>query len=179
MRNWEANMNVSRAHAAACRVFVTAGLVLALMPLGAQAQILKCVSKDGRIEFASNCPPGTRQQDTGVSSKPAPAPAATPAKDGAKDAPGAPKSLADREAEFRKRQADQKEADSKSAQKAAEDADRQRSCQSAQSTLQALKNRQRMFRTDPKTGERAAFEEADYQREQSYAERMVAENCKT
>jgi hypothetical protein len=160
-----------------------AGLMLTGGALSAQAQIMKCVGKDGRIEFAQNCPPGTKQQDTGVSSRPAPAPAPAADKgDGKSDAKadgkGAPKSLADRDAEFRKRQAEQKAADEKAAQAKADTAERQRTCQAAQGQLIALKNRQRMFRTDPNTGERIVYEDADYQREQAVAERVAAENCK-
>jgi type IV secretory pathway VirB10-like protein len=160
-------------------LIVIAGLMLAGAPLTAQAQIVKCIGKDGRIEFAANCPPGTKQQDAGVNIRPAPAPAPAASKEGAKDGPGAPKSLADRDAEFRKRQTDQKEAESKAAQKTADDAERVRACNSAKSNLQALKDRQRMFRNDPKTGERVMFEEADFQRELPVTERLVAENCKT
>lgn len=149
--------------------------------LGAQAQIVKCVGKDGRVEFTANCPPGTQQQPTSVSGKTAPPPAPTAAKDAAKDSKdkAAPKSLADRDAEFRKRLADQKDAEEKAAQKTASEAERQRACQSAQSNLQALKSRQRLYRTDPKTGERVFYEEADYQRELPLTERNVAEYCKS
>jgi type IV secretory pathway VirB10-like protein len=175
---------MQEAHMKIANLIVT-GLMLAGGTLSAHAQILKCVGKDGRIEFAQNCPPGTKQQDAGVRSSPAPAPAAksdvkSDAKVDAKaDAKGAaPKSLADRDAEFRKRQAEQKEADSKSAQAKAEETERQRVCQAAQSNLRALKDRQRMYRSDPKTGERVVFEEADYVREQGVAERVAAENCK-
>lgn len=165
-------------------VLAMATLLLAAASQAAHAQILKCVGKDGKVEFASICPPGTQQQSTGVSSKPAAAPAPAAAKDGVKDAKDtkdstAPKSLADRDAEFRKRQAEQKAAEEKAAQKTAQEDERQRACQSAQATLQALKNRQRMVRSDPKTGERVFFEEADYQRELSVTERQVAQYCKS
>ena len=162
---------------------IIAALSLAAAAIGAQAQIMKCVGKDGKIEFASSCPSGTKQLDTGVGSKPAagaaPAPAAkSDGKDGDKDKSAAPKSLADRDAEFRKRQAEQKAAETKAAQKTTETEDQQRACRSAQANLQALKNRQRMFSTDPRTGERVVFEEADYQRETAITERLAAENCK-
>lgn len=173
-----------------------AGLLTATGISTAQAQILKCVGKDGRVEFAQSCPPGTKQQDTGVTSRPAPAAKAIDAKSDAKaDAKGdaksdakadakadtkggAPKSLADRDAEFRKRQADQKAAEEKTAKAKTEEAERKRTCEAAQGNLASLKNRQRMYRTDPKTGERVVFEEADYVREQAVAERVAAENCK-
>lgn len=166
---------------------IIAGLLVAAGVSSANAQILKCVSKDGRVEFAQVCPPGTKQQDAGVSSKPAAAPPAAKASDAKSDAKAdaksdakgaAPKSLADRDAEFRKRQAEQKAAEEKAAQASAEEAERKRTCQAAQSNLAALKNRQRMFRTDPNTGERVVFEEPDYIREQAVAARVAAENCK-
>lgn len=162
---------------------MVAGLLLAGGVSSAHAQILKCVGKDGRIEFAQVCPPGTKQQDTGVSNKPAPVAPAAQASDAKSDAKAdtksaAPKSLADRDAEFRKRQADQKAAEEKTAKASADEAERKRTCQAAQSNLAALKNRQRMFRTDPKTGERVVFEEPDYIREQAVAERVAADNCK-
>jgi len=149
-----------------------AGALLLAVPYAAQAQIMKCVGKDGRIEFASTCPPGTKQSDTGVSNKPA---AAAPAAKGDK---GAPKSLAEREAEFRKRQTEQKDTATKAEQTAQDNADRKRACEAAQSNVQALKAKQRMFRIDPKTGERTVYDDADSARELPVAERLAAENCK-
>ncbi len=154
-----------------------AGLVLAATAITAPAQIMKCVGQDGKIEFASACPSGTQQQNTGVTNKPAAAATRADGKDAAKDK-AAPKSLADRDAEFRKRQADQKQAETKAAQKATDEADRKRACESAQASLIALRSRQRMTRTDPKTGERSLYEEADFQRELPLTERLAAENCK-
>ena len=154
---------------------------LLVLSATAQAQILKCVGNDGKIEFANACPPGTKQQDTGVSSKPAPAPAKDVKGDkGAKgsDKGAAPKSLADRDAEFRKRQTEQAIAAAKSDKAAAEDARRKQSCDDARSYLKRLQDRQRTTRTDPKTGERVFYEEEDFVRETANAERSIAENCK-
>ncbi len=150
-----------------------------LSSTAAQAQILKCVGKDGKIEFATACPAGTKQQDTGVSNKPAAAPAAkgeAAGKEGA--AKGAP-TLADRDAEFRKRQADQKEAAAKAEQKNAQTQEQQQACTAARANLQALKDRQRMYRVDPATGQRMNFEEEDYLRESAAAERQIAQSCKS
>jgi IS5 family transposase len=152
------------------------GLAALTIAGAAQAQILKCVGKDGKIEFATSCPSGTKQQETGVVNKPVPAAARA---DGKSDAKDAPKTTADREAEFRKRQADQQAAATKAAQAATENEERLRACQSAQSNLTAIKSRQRMSRTNAQTGERIFYDEADYQREQPIAERQVAEYCKS
>lgn len=163
---------------------VTSSVLMVVFSVAAQAQILKCVGKDGKIEFATSCPANTKQLETGVANKPAAAPAA--AKEGAagkentKDAAkgAAPQSLADRDAEFRKRQSEQKDTAAKSEKSATETADQKRACDSAKANLQALKDRQRMFRADPKTGERVNYDEADYVRETPVTERLVAQNCK-
>ncbi len=153
----------------------TIAILMVVCSVAAQAQILKCVGRDGKIEFATSCPAGTKQQDTGVSNKPVATP---PAAKGGETKSTAPQSLADRDAEFRKRQADQKDAAAKSDQKASESTERQRACDSAKGNLQALKDRQRMYRMDPKTGERVVYEEMDYVRELPVVERQVSENCK-
>ena len=166
----------------------TIGMLALMSSVTAQAQILKCVGKDGKIEFASSCPSGTKQLETSVSNRPAPTPA--PAKDakGDKDKPAdkggkaaekaAPKSLADREAESRKNQKEKSEADAKSEKSAAESNQRKQACEDARSQLKRMQDRQRTTRTDPKTGERVFFEEQDYVKETANAERSVAENCK-
>jgi len=169
--------------------FIIAISLLALSAT-AQAQILKCVGKDGKIEFATSCPAGTKQQDTGVSGgKPAPSPAKDEKGDkgadkgadkGGKAAekPDSQKSLAEKDADYRKRQAAQTEAAAKAEKTAAEDARRKEACENARGYLRRMQERQRTTRTDPKTGERVFYEEQDYVRETAVAERSVADNCK-
>lgn len=166
--------------------FLIAISLLALSA-AAQAQIFKCVSKDGKIEFATACPPGTKQQDTGVSSasKPVPAPAkdekgdkGAKAADKGADKKSAPKSLAEREAESRKNQKEKSETEAKAEKTAADDARRKQACEDSRSNLKRFQDRQRTSRVDPKTGERVMFEEQDFVREIANAERSIAENCK-
>jgi hypothetical protein len=171
------------------RVKIIIAISLLALSATAQAQIVKCVGKDGKIEFASSCPPGTKQQDTGVPNKPAPA--AAPAKDekgdkGDKGGKGtvkgadksAPKSLAERDAESRKNQKEKAEADAKAQKSLVDDMRRQQACNDARGNLKRLQDRQRMTRTDPKTGERVYFEEQDFIKETANAERSISENCK-
>ena len=87
-------------------------LLLMLAPFAAHGQMLKCVGKDGKVEYASQCPPGTKEIQTGIRN--APVGVATG------DAPQQ-KSLAEREADFRKRQTEGAEARQKEEKKAAED----------------------------------------------------------
>src|SRR5262245_7943996 len=88
-------------------------LLMLALSAGAQGQLLKCVSKGGKVEYAQSCPEGTTEQKTGIKSAPAAA-----ASGGS--AASAPKSYAERDADFKKRQIEQQEAQQKDAKKAAE-----------------------------------------------------------
>jgi len=91
--------------------FVIALLIM-LAPVAAHGQLLKCVGTDGKVEYASQCPPDTREIQTGIRNVPSAAPPAA-----------AQKSLAEREADFRKRQTEGAEALQKDDKKTAETAD--------------------------------------------------------
>jgi Domain of unknown function (DUF4124) len=172
------------------RIYVStclAGLLMAAT--AAQAQIVKCVGKDGKIEFASSCPSGTKQMETGVTSKPAPVPTQdakagdakagdTKAADKGGDAKKGPPTLAEREADYKKRQTEKAAADEKTAKSATDDARSRRACTDAQSYLKRLQERQRIVNVDPKTGERVYLNDADYPREMAVAQQSVSENCK-
>jgi hypothetical protein len=136
-------------------------LAMALLPATAQAQILKCIGAGGRVEFATACPPGTKVEATGI-----------------RNNPGAASSVAERDAEFRKRRLEQQEAAKKSEEKSQENADRKQNCDSAQAYLRSLQSGQRVAKTDPKTGERVFLEDADRAAETARAQRAVESNCK-
>ncbi len=131
-------------------------------------QLYKCVNSSGKVEYASNCPPGTKQEATGIRNAPGAVPSAA--------APQ--KSLAERDAEFRKRQIEQREALAKQEKKSEEDEQRQRACASARSYLKSLQSGSRIARTDPKTGERIFLEDKDYSKEIANAQRAADANCK-
>ncbi|HXF65533.1 MAG TPA: DUF4124 domain-containing protein [Burkholderiales bacterium] len=143
--------------------------LLALAPAVSHGQLLKCVSKDGRVEYAAQCPPGTKEVQTGIKSAPgAQAPSAAPQ----------PKSLAERDAEFRKRMLEREEARQKEEKKAAEEQERRYACESARAYLKSLQEGQRIARVDPRTGERVFLEDAQYAAEIAKAQRAVDTNCK-
>jgi len=144
------------------------GVILVLLSGTAYGQLYKCVDKSGKIEYASVCPPGTKQENTAIRNTPG-APASSAASQ---------KSFAEQDAEFRKRRMEQQEAASKQDKKSAEEAQRQRSCDSARSYLASLKSGARIAHTDPKTGERVFLEDADREREMADAQRAVDANCK-
>jgi len=143
-------------------------IMMLLMSVAAHAQLLKCIGKDGRVEYASQCPPGTKAQDTGIRSAPAAAPSGAAPQQ---------KSVAERDAEFRKRQMEKQEAEAKEAKRTAEDTQRKRACEDARAYLKGLEARNRIVKTDPKTGERVFLEEADYASEIAAAQRSIQANC--
>jgi hypothetical protein len=145
-------------------------LVLTLFATAASAQLLKCIGKDGRVEYAAQCPAGTHEQSTGIRST-APAAAST-------GTSASTKSLAEKDAEFRKRQAAQQDAQTKEAKKSADEALRQRACDDARAYLKNLQSGNRIVSADPKTGERVYLEDSQYPAEIAAAQRSIEMNCK-
>jgi hypothetical protein len=144
---------------------VVALIVLTGSPV-AGAQVHKCLDKSGKVvEYAAECPPGTRAEETGIRNAPA-----SPS--------SSQKSISDRDAEFRKRQLEQKEAAEKSEKKSAEVQARKEACESAQAYLKNLQAGHRIRKTDPKTGEPSFLADADYPKEIASAQKSVTANCK-
>jgi hypothetical protein len=144
---------------------ITILLVCLASPM-AVAQVNKCLDKAGKVvEYAAECPPGTRAEGTGIRSAPA-----SPS--------SAEKSLAERDADFRKRQLEQKEAAEKSEKKAAEARERKEACEASQAYLKNLQAGNRIRKTDPKTGEPSFLADADYPKEIAVAQKAVTANCK-
>jgi hypothetical protein len=146
-----------------------AGIVL-IVPFAAHAQLMKCVGSDGRVEYAAECPPGTKEQPTGIrSTREGPSSSAPSAQQ---------KSLAERDAASKKSAAEREDTQKKDQQKQVEAEQRRRACADARSYLASLEGGARLTRTDPKSGERTFLEDDQRQKEAAYARSMVQENCK-
>ena len=145
-------------------------LVMMLLSATAYGQLVKCVSKDGKVEYANNCPPGTTEHQTGIRSSGG----------GSSSASTAPqqKSLAERDADFKKRQIEQQEASQKDAKSSAEAAQKKEACDNAQTYLRNLEGGMRITRTDPKTGERVFLEDPQRDAEIVKARARADQNCK-
>jgi hypothetical protein len=140
-------------------------MLILLLPVYAAAQVNRCVDASGKVVgYASECPSGTRAEQTNIKS--APGTSASPQK-----------SLAERDADFRKRQIEKKEAETKAGKKMAEAADRKQACEDSRSYLKALQDRQPIVRTDPKTGERVYLSDNEYSGELARAQRSVQQSC--
>ena len=147
---------------------ITLVLMLAVVP--AHGQLLKCVGKDGKVEYATQCPAGTKEQMTGIRSAPGgPSPTGAASK---------PKSFAEQEADFKKRRTEQTEMQAKQEKETAEKAQRQRACEDARNYLAGLESGARIARTDPKTGERVFLEDSARAQELTVARQSVQANCK-
>lgn len=145
-------------------------LTVMLAPLAVQAQLLKCVGKDGRVEYAAECPAGSKEQQTGIhNTKQGPT----------SDSKASPqKSTAEKEADFRKRQTEQQQAASKKEEDAKDSEARKQNCANSRETLAALDTGQRVVRTDPVTGERSYLDDADRAKAAAEAKRSVDSWCK-
>lgn len=141
-------------------------LALAALPYTAYAQIMKCVGAGGRVEFAAACPPGTKAENTGIRNNPSAAPASPQ------------KSLAERDADFRKRATEQQEAAKKGEEKNQQTADQKQNCEAAKSYLVSLQSGNRIGKTDPATGERIFMEDSERASEIARAQRGVDSSCK-
>jgi len=154
---------------------LAAALFIALFSGVATAQILECVDAKGRKEFANQCPPGTTEvrkiMKSGVGT-PSAGGAASPAPAAAN------KSVAEQEADFRKRQNERQENDAKATKDKAEADDRRRQCEQSQSQLKALEGGQRMGKFDPKTGERTILTDSERPAEIDQARKSVQTWCK-
>jgi hypothetical protein len=151
-------------------VKVIAAILMALAPLAAHGQLLKCVSADGKVEYAAQCPTGTKPIQTGIKN--------VPAKPEAKKDAAKPKTSAEREADFRKRQVEAAEERKKADEEAARTAFNRESCENAQANLKGLQEGQRITRVDPKTGERVYLDDAERAADIARAQKVVAATCK-
>lgn len=146
--------------------FCLLALVL-LAATAAQAQINRCLDAGGRVvAYANQCPPGTRASATGIRNEPALSNAQ----------PG--HSLAEQEADFRKRRAESQSARDKAEKADVEAAIRTDACARARAYIKALESGQRVARTDPTTGERRFLEDAEYPSELAVARRAADTNCR-
>lgn len=167
MIDWIEKTRASFAPEETAKMKIAIAVALLITAVPASAQMLKCVSKDGKVEYATQCPPGTKEQQTGIRNEP-----------GKITAPPQ-KSAAEREAEYKKRKAEGVEDKKKAEQKAAETAVTREQCDNARANLRGLQEGQRVVRLDPKTGERIFVQDDERPAEIARAQKAVDANCKS
>ena len=144
----------------------------------AQGQVHKCVDAAGKVIYTQDpCPANTKPGSISrsVIQAPAAAPTDSAAKgEGAKSS--APKTAAEQEQAFRKRQQDQAKAAKESDQKSTEVQRKEENCRNARERLAQYDIGGRMTRINPQ-GERYYLEDAQIEQEKARARTEVAQSC--
>jgi hypothetical protein len=155
-------------------------LVLPLLLLGlalaggAHAQIKCWTTADGK-RACGDAPPAGAKVKTVKAPAAAPADSAAPGA-AAKDAKKGPMTAAEREQDYRKRQADQKKSTEKADQEKKDTDAKRENCERAREALAAIEGGQRIQRTDAK-GERYFLDDAQREQEASKARQIAQQSC--
>jgi len=147
--------------------------------LPASAQMYKWVDSNGKVQYSDKPPPGNiKAEKLRAPARGSSAPAAAAAAGGTqKDAAKAgPKTAAEHEQAFRKRQLEAAKAQDKEGQKQTEARERAESCSRAKAALAGLQIGGRQMRTDAK-GERVFLDEQQIAQETAKAQQEIAAAC--
>jgi hypothetical protein len=146
--------------------------------LPASAQLYKWVDSDGRVQYSDKPPPGNTKTEKLSAPARAAAPAASEGKGATrKDAAKAgPKSTAEQEQAFRKRQLDAAKAKEEEGQKQAAAQERAENCRRAKAALSTLEIGGRQARIDEK-GERVYLDDQQIAQATAKAQREAAAAC--
>ncbi|MDT3735689.1 MAG: DUF4124 domain-containing protein [Denitratisoma sp.] len=142
-------------------------LILACLATAASAQVYTWRDASGKVHYSDTPPPGVdaKRMRAGVQS------------DSAQTSGAAGRSLAEQEAEFRKRQAEAEKTRAKAAEERSTAEDNRRNCDDARNQLNALESGQRMSRIDS-TGERIPLDDEMRAQEIEKARKSVQSWCK-
>jgi hypothetical protein len=144
----------------------------AQMPSGAQ-QLYRWVDENGRVQYSDRPPPPGASSQTQIKKKPRSSSQAAASRD--QQAP-APKSYAEQEAEFRKRQVEKAEQEAKEKQEKQAAAERKRQCDEARNYLGGLKAGAQFVKYNA-AGEREYLDDKARAEEIKRAEKTVAAAC--
>jgi Domain of unknown function (DUF4124) len=158
--------------------------LLAIAALGTtavQAQVYKCLDPNGKVVYSQNpCPPNMKRETMsrgGIPPASAVAPAAGADKAGKGDAAkGGPRTPAEQEQDFRKRQQDQAKAEKEADKKTAEAQAKEANCRIARQRLTQYEIGGRISQINDK-GERYYMEDAQIEAEKARARADVSQFC--
>jgi phage protein D len=143
---------------------------VALLP--AHAQTYQWKDSSGRTVISDTTPP-----NSGKSTRTVNAPTSEPRQTEESASISEPKSTAEKDLEFKKRQQEAKEKAEKTAKEQAAAADKAENCRRAQSNLTALEAGQPMATIDA-SGQRVVMDSSQREQEMAHARRIVSEACK-
>jgi hypothetical protein len=149
-------------------------LLVLLAGAAGAAEIYTWKDRDGRVNYADNPPSGSTPARTlsGRDTEPATVPASQPAA-----GESSPKSVADQDLEFRKRQAEAAEQKAKAAKEAAATEEKQKNCERASNQLKALESGQRVAQFNAK-GEREFLDDEQRAQAITNAKKVADSWCK-
>lgn len=140
----------------------------------ATAQTYQWKDSSGRTVISDTPPPGSAKESARTIGGKATGANAGPA---AGKAPEAPKTFAEKDMDFKKRQQETSDKAEKAEKEKAAALDKRENCDRAQKQLALLESGQRIATTDDK-GERQIMEDAEREKEMERARRFVSESCK-
>lgn len=143
---------------------------MAFVALPCAAEMYKWTDAQGRVHYSDQPPPPDARKSTVKPAKPA-----APAAGGRETA--APKTVAEQEAEFRKRRVEAAEREAAEQKAAQEEAEKKRNCEQAQGQLKALQAGGRLVRFNAQ-GEREYLDDAQAAQEIERATKSVDNWCK-
>lgn len=159
------------------------GLLVCLLLAAPAAAQWAWRDENGRLVFSDRPPPAGVKAESIVrqpGAQSAPLPPTTDSgevKAGAKgETKTGPKTIADREMEFRKRQQERAEAEKKQAEEQAQAARKAQECERARGYLRSLEEGQRIARTDAQ-GNREVLDDAQRAAEIQRMREVVSRNC--
>jgi hypothetical protein len=160
-------------------ISVALGLALCAA-LQASAQLYKWVDSDGKVQYSDKPPPGNiKAEKLREPARAASVPAAGETKGGTKKdaAKAAPKTTAEQEQAFRKRQLDAAKSQEEETKKQAEVRDRTENCRRAKAALASLQLGGRQTRVDDK-GERVYLDDQQIAQETARVQQEAATACR-
>jgi hypothetical protein len=143
-------------------------ICILLASFNASAALNKWVDADGKVHYSDSRPEDVKVQTLRTSVAPDSAASASSAY--------APKTLAEREVEWKKSQNEKVEADKKAAIDKENVAIKQKNCSGARSNLAALENSQRMVTYNEK-GEKSFLDESARQQQKEEARKAISSYC--
>ena len=146
---------------------------------GAQAQLYKWIDQDGKVRYGDTPPPGAKTSTVKAPASgeaPAAAPASKDGKEARKESKG-PLTAAEREQEYRNRQAEQRKRAEKADSEQRAKAERDENCQRARNAQRTLESGQRVARTNA-SGERYFLDEKQIAQELAKAQQAAQQACK-
>jgi hypothetical protein len=152
----------------------TLGIVAATALAPAQAQTYQWKDSNGRTVIADTPQPGAGKAARVVGG---PTPSAATSEKPAEKAAEGPKSSAEKDLDFKKRQQEAREKAEKDAKDQKAVADKQENCERARRNLAALESKQPMATLNEK-GERMLMDNSQRDQEMERARQFMAESCK-